>query len=207
MDVLKYVEETGKTKAIMSQAQGLQLEMKKYDFVFYLHLMLHILDVTNSLSQCLQRKEQDLVNASSLVSSTKRQLEDFRLEGYNKFVEKVSSFCEKHDILEVKTDYDYINILTLRKKTNMKNRHYYEYDCFNAVLDLQIQEFGDRFNEVTSDLLLSLSCLTSCDNFRAFSIQKILQLVELYPYDFDESDKRRLPVELATYIDNLKGDK
>ncbi|XP_076947500.1 uncharacterized protein LOC143619454 [Bidens hawaiensis] len=147
MDVLKYVEETGNTKAIMSQAQGLQLEMKKYDFVFYLHLMFHILDVTNSLSQRLQRKEQDLVNASSLVSSTKRQLEDFRLEGYNKFVENVSSFCEKYDILEVKMDDDYINILTPRKKTNMKNRHYYVYDCFNAVLDLQIQEFGDRFNE------------------------------------------------------------
>jgi len=89
----------------------------------------------------------------------------------------------------------------------MKNRQYYEYDCFNAVLDLQIQEFENCFNEVTSDLLVSLSCLTPCDNFRAFSIPKILRLVELYPYDFDESDKRRLPVELATYIDNLKGDK
>ncbi|XP_076943248.1 uncharacterized protein LOC143613426 [Bidens hawaiensis] len=51
-------------------------------------------NVTNSLSQCLQRKEQDLVNASSLVYSTKRQLEYFRSEGYNKFVEKAISFCE-----------------------------------------------------------------------------------------------------------------
>ena len=76
----------------------------------------------------------------------------------------------------------------------MKNCHYYEYDCFNAVLDLQIQEFGDRFDEVASDLLVLLSCLTHCDNFRTFSIPKILRLVELYPYDFDESNKKKTPV-------------
>ncbi|KAD3640818.1 hypothetical protein E3N88_30041 [Mikania micrantha] len=206
MEVLKYVEETGVNLASAKQADGLQAEMKKYNFVFYLHLMLHILDVTNTLSQCLQRKEQDLLNAVSLVSSTKRQLEEFRMEGFKEFFDKVNLFCEKHELEVVNMNDEYINPKSPRQKTNITYRHYFEYDCFNAVLDMQIQEFGNCFNEVTSELLVCLSSLSPCDNFRGFDIPKILRLSDMYPYDFNENDKRRLPIQLATYIDNLKAD-
>ncbi|KAK1421859.1 hypothetical protein QVD17_24536 [Tagetes erecta] len=206
MDVLKYIEETGVSLVHAKQADGLQAEMKKYNFVFYLHLMLNILDMTHTLSQCLQRKDQDLLNAVSLVSSTICQLEKFRMEGFNEFFDKVSVFCEKYEIEEVDMEVQYINPKSPRKKTNITNRHYFEYDCFNAILDMQIQEFGNRFNEVTSELLICMSSLSPCDNFSGFDIPKLLRLSEMYPNDFDEHDKRRLRVELATYIDNIKAD-
>ncbi|KAD4178471.1 hypothetical protein E3N88_27062 [Mikania micrantha] len=148
----------------------------------------------------------DLLNAVSLVSSTKRQLEELRMEGFHEFFNKVNLFCEKHELEVVNMNGEYINPKSPRRKTNITYRHYFEYDCFNAVLDMQIQEFGNSFNEVTSNLLVCLSSLSPCDNFRGFDIPKILRLSEMYPYDFSENDKRRLPVQLATYIDNLKAD-
>ncbi|XP_022032341.1 uncharacterized protein LOC110933426 [Helianthus annuus] len=77
----------------------------------------------------------------------------------------------------------------------------------NTVLDLKIQEFGNRLNEVTSELLVCMSCLSPCDSFSAFDIPNILKLVGKYPYDFDEVEKRRLPVQLGNYIDFVKKDK
>ncbi|XP_035837174.1 zinc finger MYM-type protein 1-like [Helianthus annuus] len=207
MEVLGWLVETGQTLPCSRQADGLLEDMKKYDFVFYIHLMEHILNITHTLSQCLQRKEQDLMNAVKLVSSTKNQLEKFRLEGFNEFLEKVNSFCDMYELEVKKLDDEYVNPRWPRRKTNITNRHYYEYDCFNAVLDLQIQEFGNRFNEVTSELLVCMSCLSPCDNFSAFDIPNILKLAEKYPYDFNEEEKRRLPVQLENYFNFVKKDK
>nr|XP_028952674.1 zinc finger MYM-type protein 1-like [Malus domestica] len=41
--------------------------MQSFDFVFNLHLMKYILGITNELSQALQRKDHDIVNAMKLV--------------------------------------------------------------------------------------------------------------------------------------------
>ncbi|XP_021991067.1 uncharacterized protein LOC110887806 [Helianthus annuus] len=41
----------------------------------------------------------------------------------------------------------------------------------------------------------------------AFDIPNILKLAEKYPCDFDESEKRRLPIQLGKYIDFVKKDK
>ncbi|KAL9293146.1 hypothetical protein AtEden1_Chr3g0189901 [Arabidopsis thaliana] len=46
-----------------------------------LMLMLLILGLTNSLSVALQRKDQDILNAMSLVKSTKQQLFKLRDDG------------------------------------------------------------------------------------------------------------------------------
>ncbi|KAJ0711136.1 hypothetical protein HanOQP8_Chr09g0320491 [Helianthus annuus] len=92
MEVLGCIVETGQTLPCGGQANKLLEDMKKYDFVFYIHLMEHILNITHTLSKCLQRKEQDLMNAVKLVSSTKNQLEKFRLEGFNEFLEKLTLF-------------------------------------------------------------------------------------------------------------------
>lgn len=78
----------------------------------------------------------------------------------------------------------YINPKSARQKTNIKYRH-------NFMYDMQIHEFGNCFNEVTSNLLVSMRSLSPCDNFSWFDIPKLLRLYEMYPNDFDENDKRR----------------
>jgi hypothetical protein len=64
--VLKFVEEEDKDRKNRDQALGLLVYFQSFDFVFCLQLMLTILLVTNILSQALQRKDQDIVNVSSV---------------------------------------------------------------------------------------------------------------------------------------------
>ena len=42
-----------------------------FEFVFILHLMNDIMEITHDLCQALQRKSQDIINAMHLVSTTK----------------------------------------------------------------------------------------------------------------------------------------
>jgi len=49
--------------------------MQKFEFAFLLHLMKLILGITNALSQALQRRDQDIVNTTSLLGSANRQLQ------------------------------------------------------------------------------------------------------------------------------------
>ncbi|XP_024993104.1 uncharacterized protein LOC112526901 [Cynara cardunculus var. scolymus] len=97
IEVLEYVEDVCENPYNQRQANGLQIYFQSFDSVFYLHLMLHILGVTESLSQALQKKDQDILNAVSLVKSTKRQLQQFRVDGFCRLLEKIYSFCEKHE--------------------------------------------------------------------------------------------------------------
>ena len=55
-----------------------------------------ILGYTNELSECLQRREQDILNAISLVNVAKRRMQQLRSDGWDKFLERVTLFCTKH---------------------------------------------------------------------------------------------------------------
>ncbi|XP_017217046.2 uncharacterized protein LOC108194598 [Daucus carota subsp. sativus] len=80
IEVLKYVEKEGEKDVQQCQASGLQIYFTSFEFIFYLHLMFCILGLTDILSQALQRKDQDILNDISLVMSTKRQLQNFRID-------------------------------------------------------------------------------------------------------------------------------
>jgi len=56
--------------------------MQKFEFVFLFYLMKLILGITNALSQALQRRDQDIINAISLLGSAKRQLQMTRDQGW-----------------------------------------------------------------------------------------------------------------------------
>lgn len=86
LKVLEYVEKKGKNRFSQSQAHGVTTYFETINFVFYLHLMLHILELTNLLSQALQRKDQDIVEAVALVEITKKKLQKFRDEVLNIFL-------------------------------------------------------------------------------------------------------------------------
>ncbi|XP_066351353.1 uncharacterized protein [Miscanthus floridulus] len=46
-----------------------------FEFVFFVHLMYVILGYTNELSECLQRRDQDILNAISLVNVAKSRMQ------------------------------------------------------------------------------------------------------------------------------------
>jgi len=45
--------------------------LQSFDFIFMLHLMVEILEITNSLNVALQRHDRDLLNVLSLVKDSK----------------------------------------------------------------------------------------------------------------------------------------
>ncbi|XP_071699686.1 uncharacterized protein [Rutidosis leptorrhynchoides] len=149
--------------------------------------------LTNLLSQALQRKDQDIIESVSLVELTKEKLQEFRTMGFESLLKKMSSFCEKYDIQMLKMNVNCVN--SRRKKDKTTNQHYYEVECFNTVVDMQIQEFGDRFSEASNKLLISMVALNPRDSFSMFDASKLIRLSEFYPRDFDSLEMVELEDE------------
>jgi hypothetical protein len=69
--------------------------LQTFEFAFNLHLMKSVLGITNELSQALQQKDQNILNAMKLVEVSKQRLQVMREEGWNSLFEEVSVFCAK----------------------------------------------------------------------------------------------------------------
>ncbi|CAA7012844.1 unnamed protein product [Microthlaspi erraticum] len=204
--VLRYVQDEGIDNTKKRQANGILKYIHSFDFVVYLHLMLHILGLTENLSMALQKKNQDIANAVSLVESTKRQLQKLRDDGWDSFVKKVSDFCKKHDTEILNMEDEYIDPRRPRMRTNFTNLRHFQVDCFYYVLDIQLLEFNDRFNEVNSELLICISALNPIDLFCQYDKIKLMRLAEFYPEDFSRVECISLEHQLDIYIDNVRED-
>jgi hypothetical protein len=60
--------------------------------------MLQILRTTNELSLLLQQKDQNIVQAMSLVTDVRSCLMNFKNNGWEPLLEEVKSFCNANDI-------------------------------------------------------------------------------------------------------------
>ena len=68
-----------------------------------------IFGYTNDLCNALQKREQDIVNAMDLLEFTKVELDVLRQDsGWQEFLTKVTSFCEKHNVKVVDMNGKYI---------------------------------------------------------------------------------------------------
>ncbi|XP_047264745.1 uncharacterized protein LOC107864793 [Capsicum annuum] len=125
--------------------------------------------------------------------------------GWDSLKEKVEAFCIKHSIPLPNYDEPYANSGRLRRKVvDYTTLHHYRVDAFYKIIDWQLQELNDRFNEVTSDLLNGVACLNQIDTFSSFDIQKILVMTKLYHDDFDEFNMRVLENQLVKDIIDVR---
>ncbi|XP_050124090.1 uncharacterized protein LOC126601424 [Malus sylvestris] len=179
--------------------------IQTFDFVFHLFLMRLILGVTNELSQALQKKDQDIVNAMALVEVCKQRLQSLRDDDFGDLLDDVQKFCQEHDIVVPNMeDLHFVPGKSRRKAPRLTNFHYYRVDLYFQVLDTQLKELNDRFNEVNTELLLCMACLSPVNNFASFDKAKIVRLAQLYPQDFDRMDLMNLPIQLDNYIHDMK---
>ena len=206
VSVLKCVSKEGKKDSKKSEARGLLSYFGTFDFVFYLHMMFHILGSANTLSHALQQKDQDILNAMSCVKSTRNDLQQLRDDGWESLLEKVYSFCEEHDIPKLNMHDEYVDRHKPRKRTNITNLHHYQIECLNSVIDWQLREFDDRFNEVNSALLIHMASFNPKNSFAAFNLDSLLKLAEFYPDDFNSTQLMDLGHELRIFIDNVRAD-
>lgn len=73
-DVLISLGQDVTQKSDWPKIRAMVLALESFDFVFSAHLMFTILGYTNELSLCLQRRDQDILNALSLVVVVKNRM-------------------------------------------------------------------------------------------------------------------------------------
>ncbi|XP_021990964.1 uncharacterized protein LOC110887700 [Helianthus annuus] len=79
------------------------------------------------------------------------------------------------------------------------NQLHFEVEVFNTVLDMQFQELGSRFSEVSTSLIENISGLNSCNSFAKFDISKIVKFSEMYPNDFNKEERGCLVGDLSVF--------
>ncbi|XP_072081065.1 uncharacterized protein [Arachis hypogaea] len=106
---------------------------------------------SHDLCQVLQRKNQDILNALTLVSTTKTLIQRMRESSWEAFIKEVILFCEKHEV-EV-PDMNALHIprrgRTRKIVDQISVEHHYHVNLFLAVIDTQLQELNGGFNDIT----------------------------------------------------------
>jgi hypothetical protein len=179
---------------------------QSFAFVFYLHLMLNVSAITNTLSTALQRKDQDIINGINCVQATRSRLDELIRDDWDKLVAEVYAFCDKHGIVKLELDEAYVDPKNIRKKTGITNKHHFQVECSNDVIYWLLQELDSRFNVTTSKLLVCSASLNPRDNFHDFNVERLISLAKLYPSDFESNDLRELHHIISFYISDVRGD-
>jgi hypothetical protein len=181
---------------------------KSFEFVFLLHLMKEIFGYTNDLCIALQKREQDIVNAMDLLEFTKVELDVLRQDsGWQEFLNKVTSFCEKHNVRVVDMNEKYIPQQRSRQfYKGAINYHRYHADMFLGVIDRQVQELNNRFDEVNTELLRCMASFNPAKSFAAFDVENLIKLAKFYPHDFDVEEMNQLTFQLSRYINEMRND-
>ncbi|GMP24744.1 hypothetical protein CsSME_00001906 [Camellia sinensis var. sinensis] len=189
------------TLVSLAKANVLLVSIQSFEFVFNLHLMKTILVITSELSQALQRKDQDIVNAMNLVQISKVRLQKMMESGWTSLLDDILSFCEKHEI-DVPQMEDMF-VARGRKRRNAQeiiNLHHYRAELFYTVLVMQIQELNAHFTESNIELLLCVACLNPSNSFSSFDRKKLIHLAEFYLKEFFLAELMVLNDQLDTYI-------
>ncbi|TVU21929.1 hypothetical protein EJB05_31600, partial [Eragrostis curvula] len=183
------------------RAAGLVRKMECFDFVLNMKFMLKVLRITNELSLLLQRKDQNIVEAMSLLVDVKTRLMNFRNEGWQPLFEEAKSFCDAKKIPMPNMNEEVPRWGQSRLDGNLITlEHHYRVDTFIVALDSIITEMDHRFNEVSSELLVCFSCLDPRDSFSRFDIDKLARLTEIYDKDFSDDDRSYIRDQLELFL-------
>jgi hypothetical protein len=200
-DVLNKIVEDSTDSKQRVEARLLFDSLQSFEFIFKLLLMRNVLGITNDLCQALQRKDQDIVNAMSLVKLSKQRLQNMRDDGWPSLLREVALFCEKHDIDIVNMDDAFVlRGKTQRKLEKVSNMHHYQVEVFYQVIDRQLQELNNIFTEVSSELLICAASLNPRDLFFAFDKEKLINFARFYPSEFSFIELMGLDNQLENYI-------
>ncbi|XP_073022503.1 uncharacterized protein [Primulina eburnea] len=189
-----------------AEATSVYDEMNSFDFVFILHLMNEIMEITDVLCQTLQSKSQDILNAMELVSSTKKLIQELRDDKWDDLLEKVKSFCVARniDVPDFSAQYVDRRGRARRHQDRFTIEHHYKVNFFYATINSQLQEINVCFSEDAMELLMLSSALNpqnASDSLRYMDICKLVE--KFYSQDFTSEEKERLEMQLKHYEHNV----
>ena len=124
-----------------------------------------------------------------LVKVFNQWLQMMRDDEWISLLTEVSLFYTTHDIPILNIDEIFVVNGRLRCNTQQNtNLHHYCVELFYTVIDIQLQEFNNRFSETNTDLLLCMACLNPVNSFVDFNKEKLIRLVKFYLSDFFGTD-------------------
>ena len=168
--------------------------LMSFDFAFILHIMKDVMGITDMLCQALQQKSQDILNAMHLVTTTKTLIQKLRDDDWETLLEEVTSFCKHQDIEVPDMDACFSSVGRSRRKTkSITVEHHYRVDIFTAIIDQQLQELNNRFNEQAIELLKLSTALDPRNSYKLFNVEDICLLVDkFYLEDVFDQEKTHL---------------
>jgi hypothetical protein len=209
LHVLENVHDDAENLTQRTTAGGLITQMESFEFVLILHLMIRLLGKTNDLSHCLQKKDQNIVRAVSLIGVTLENLQGIRENGWDELFNETNDFCVKYKIVVPNMD-DTIPARGRsrgRGSTMVTYYHRFRYEIFDVVHDQIIVELNNRFAEKSTQLLRCIACLDPKNSFANFYEDKLVELVAMYADDFSIYEiSFVLRNQLETFIADVRGD-
>jgi hypothetical protein len=204
--VIEVLEIVNQDERNPSRAGGLVQIMESFSFVFIMKMMLQILRITNELSLILQRKDQNVVQAMSLIIDVMTRLNNLRSEGWEPLFEETKAFCLAKCIPIPNMSDQVPRFGRSRKggRNNITQDHYFRVDIFYAAIDALTTEFDHRFNERSSELLVGFSCLDPRDSFSKFDVEKLARIADIYYDDFSFDDRKTIKDQLQTFIIHVR---
>ena len=145
-----------------------------FDFAFIFYIMKNVIWITDVLCQALQQKSKDILNVMHLVTTTKTLIQKLRDDGWETLLKEVTSFCKHQDIEVPDMDACFSSVgRSRRKQKSVTVEHHYQVDIFTAIIDQQLQELNNRFNEQAIKLLKLSTTLDPKNNYKFFSVEDI----------------------------------
>ncbi|XP_073151977.1 uncharacterized protein [Henckelia pumila] len=141
--------------------------------------LVHVKDtVASTFKEALQLQSRDILNAMHLVSSTKLLIQNLRDDRCDELVANVKSFCEEVSISMSDFSAQYIarRGRALHQQDEITAEHHFKVDIFNVVIDSQLQELNNKFNDNTIELIILSSALDPREMHNAFRIDDICRL-------------------------------
>ncbi|ESR50625.1 hypothetical protein CICLE_v10033313mg [Citrus x clementina] len=120
-----------------------------------------------------------IISVLEIMAKDKSNSSDQRFQA-NYLVEFMQSFdfvlslYLMRDMLALSNELSQALCRSRRKAREILNMDYFQVELFFVVLDLQLQELNNCFNEVNMELFLCLACLCPNDTFAAFGKDKLL---------------------------------
>jgi hypothetical protein len=117
----------------------------------------------------LQRRDQDILNAISLVNVAKNRMQQLRSDGWNQFLERVTLFCNKHGVQIPTMEENYVPYgKSARYARNETNDDHFRKEVYIGVIDQISQELDYRFDEINMELLSCMSAFNPSNSFASF---------------------------------------
>ncbi|XP_050056202.1 zinc finger MYM-type protein 1-like [Aphis gossypii] len=150
-----------------STAKSLILRMSSYNFVSTMVFIRQIFAITTPLSNYLQSKSIDFIQAIKLVDIAKKRLEDLRLDNnaLEKILNEAKQFAFDHKLLE----QDFKKIRSRKKKVmpgelsgddiSPSSLDIFKRDVYYKVLDIIINSLDSRFKD-SREVMIDLSLLS-----------------------------------------------